>query len=136
MTLGDDVRTALPDFRIAAQSMLFDEGTITRKGAGAGTLDPVTGDWTPAAATTVYSGACRVRKPDALAQQFVFGDVSTTVSRFLVDLPTDAPLAVVGDIFMLTTSDDPQIVNVPMRVVSIIGKSVLIYRQLGLEVVQ
>jgi hypothetical protein len=136
VTLGDDVMSVVPDFRLAAQSMMIDEGTIKRPGAGTGTLDPVTGDWTPAAGTTIYTGRCRVRRPDAMQQQVVFGDISTTVSRYVVNLPSDSPLMAVGDVFTLTDSDDPEILDVPMRVVSVLGKSVLMYRQLGLEAIE
>lgn len=136
MTLGDDVLSVVPDLRIAAQSMMIDEGTIKRPGTGTGTLDPVTGDWTPAAGTTIYTGRCRVRRPDAQQQQVVFGDISTTISRFVVNLPSNAPLVAVGDVFTLTATDDPEILNVAMRVVSVVAKSVLMYRQLGLEVVE
>lgn len=136
MTLGDDVMSAVPDMRDAALSMLIDEGTISRPGTGGGTIDPVTGDYTPPAGTTIYDGRCRVRHPTAQEQQVVFGDINTTVSRYTVDLPYDAPLVAVGDVFTLTSTADPELAGVPMRVASIVGKSVLIYRQLGLEVIE
>src|SRR5690606_16067671 len=52
----------LDSMRETSVSALPDECVITRTGEG-GTLDPDTGIWAPAAATTVYSGACRVRPP-------------------------------------------------------------------------
>lgn len=130
------VRVLMQDGRRLAAELLIDEGTITRPGGGAGTIDPVTGDYTPSALSAVYSGACRVRKPDAITQQVVFGDVSATVARYVVNLPYDAPLMQVGDVFTLTSSDDPEILNVGMRVASVVGKSALMYRQLGIEVIE
>lgn len=131
------VLSIMRDGRQIARTLLVDEGTITRKGAGAGTLDSVTGDWTPAAATTVYSGACRVRKPaTGREEQIVFGDINTTVTRHIVNLPSDAPIIDLGDVFALTSTNDPQILNVAMRVVSVTSKTVLMYRQLGLELIE
>jgi hypothetical protein len=127
----------MQDGRQLAVTLLLDVGVIKRPGTGTGTLDPVTGDWTPPpGTTTVYSGRCRVRRPDALQQQVVFGDISATVSRYLVDLPFNVAPIAIGDVLTLTESDDPEILNVAMRVVSVVGKSVLMYRQLGLEVVE
>lgn len=136
MTLGDDVMSVVPDMREAAVTLLLDQGTISRPGTGSGTIDPITGDYTPPAGTTLYSGSCRVRHPTAQEQQVVFGDINTTVSRYTVDLRYDAPLVEVGDVFTLTVTADPELADVPMRVASIVGKSVLIYRQLGLEVIE
>jgi hypothetical protein len=130
------VEEAMMAGRQLAVTLLVDVGTINRPGTGPGSIDPVTGDWTPPTSTSVYSGPCRVRRPDALSEQFVFGDISTTVSRFTVDLPHDCPLVAVGDVFTLTTTVDPEIAGVAMRVVSIVAKSVLMYRQLGLEIVE
>ncbi len=126
----------MQDGRQLAVLLLLDEGTLTRPGTTSGTIDPVTGDYTPSAGTVVYSGPCRVRKPGLEALQLVFGDISTTVARYLVNLPHDAPLMQVGDVFTLTSSDDPEILGVGMRVVSVVGKSVLMYRQLGIEVIE
>lgn len=129
------VEEAMQAGRQLALTLLVDEGTLTRPGEG-GTIDPVTGDWTPASAATVYDGPCRVRKPDGIAQQVVFGDVNTTVERFLVDLPVDVALLNVGDVFTATLSADPELVGRSMRVVAIVAKSVLMYRQAGLEAVE
>lgn len=131
------VQEAMQAGRQLAATLLVDVGTITRKGVGPGTLDPVTGDWTPAVATTVYSGACRVRKPTTgREEQIVFGDINTTVTRHIVNLPSDAPIINLGDVFALTSTNDPQILNVAMRVVSVTSKTVLMYRQLGLELIE
>lgn len=136
MTLGDDVMSVVPDMRLAAESMMIDEGTITRPSGDGGTTDPVTGEWIPDAPATVYTGRARLRQTTAQDQQIVFGDINTTVSRYTVSLPHDAPLVEVGDIFKLTETSDPEVLNVSMRVVIVVGKSVLMYRQLGVEVVE
>jgi uncharacterized protein DUF6093 len=137
MTLGDDVMRVLPDFRLAAQSLMVDTGIITRPGTGGGTIDPITGDFTPPASTSIYNGPCRVRRPStAQEQEIVFGDVNVAVSRYVVNLPHDAPLIAIGDVFKLTVTDDPEILDVPMRVAVVVGKSMLMYRQIGLEVLE
>jgi hypothetical protein len=131
------VESLMQDGRQLAATLLLDTGTIIRPGTGPGTIDPGTGDWSPPTPTAIYNGRCRVRRPStAQEQELVFGDVNTTVSRYTVDLPYDAPLVAVGDVFTLTVTNDPEIVNTPMRVMTIVGKSVLMYRQLGLEAVE
>lgn len=123
--------------RALAIQLQGDVGTVTRPGAIPGTIDPDTGVFTPPAATTVYDGQCRVRKPTtALEQEIVFGDVNVTVSRYVVSLPHDAPLMSIGDVFTLTATDDPEILGVPMRVAVVVGKSVLMYRHIGVEVIE
>lgn len=122
--------------RALAEQLQGDSGLITRPAATPGTIDG-SGVYTPTAAATVYTGPCRVRRPTtAQEQQIVFGDINVTVARFIVNLPYDAPHVAIGDVFTLTVSDDPQILGVPMRVAVVIAKSVLMYRQLGLEVIE
>lgn len=123
--------------RALADELQVDTGVITRAGSGPATIAPGTAVLTPAAPTTIYNGQCRVRKPTtALEQEIVFGDVNVTVSRFIANLPYDAPLIDIGDVFTLTASVDGEIRGVPMRVVTVVGKTVLMYRQLGLEVIE
>lgn len=130
------VELAMQAGRLLAVTLLLDQGTISRPGTGSGTIDPITGDFTPPAGSVVYSGPCRVRHPTAQEQQIIFGDLNATRSRYTVDLPFDAPLIAVGDVFTLTATTDAEILDVPMRVATVIGKSVLMYRQLGLEVIE
>lgn len=123
--------------RALANELQGDTGIITRAGSGPGTIAPATAVYTPPAPTTIYNGQCRVRKPTtALEQEIVFGDVNVTVARYVVNLPYDAPLIEIGDVFTLTVSDDGEIRGVPMRVATVVGKSMLLYRQLGLEVIE
>lgn len=122
--------------RALADQLQGDTGTITRPAATPGTIDG-SGVYTPNPSTTIYTGPCRVRKPTtALEQQIVFGDVNVTVARFIVNLPHDTPHVNIGDVFQLTVTDDPAILGVPMRVAVVVAKSVLMYRQLGLEVIE
>lgn len=123
------------DGRQFAQTLMPDLGTISR-GSGSGTVDPVTGVYTPGVAVVVYSGCCRVRKPNQVEQQTVFGDLSVTVSRYLVNVPFDAPLLQKGDVFVLGQTADGELRGVPMRVTVVGGKSVLVFRQLGVEVIE
>lgn len=122
--------------RALAVQLQGDTGTITRPATSSGTIDG-SGVYTPPSSTVVYTGPCRVRRPTtAQEQQIVFGDINVTVARFVVNLPYDAPHIAIGDVFKVTVTNDPQIVNVPMRVAVVIAKSVLMYRQLGLEVIE
>lgn len=131
-------QSIMQDGRRIARSLLVDQGTITRPGVGPGTIDPVSGDWTPPAATTIYTGDCRLRAASMMVREqlVVFGDISATLTRHIVSLPHDAPLVDIGDVFSLTVTEDPEILNVPMRVVAIVSKSILMYRQLGLELIE
>lgn len=129
--------SAMRDGRQIARTLLLDVGTITRPGSGSGTLDPSSNDYTPPASTTIYTGACRVRKPTTgREEQIVFGDINTTITRHIVNLPVEAPIVNLGDVFTLTSTNDPQILNVALRVVAVVSKSVLMYRQLGLELIE
>lgn len=130
----DVVGLAAAGSAIAGQ-LMPDLGTVSR-GSGPGTIDPVTGVYTPGAASVAYSGKCRVRKPNQIEQQTVFGDLSVTVIRYLVNVPFDAPLLQIGDVFVLGQTADHEIAGVPMRVTAVVAKSVLIYRQLGVEVIE
>lgn len=136
MSLGDDVRQMVPEFRSAAVSLLADFGRIDRPGAG-GTIDPVTGVFTPAADSLVYEGPCRVRMQARSSEEAdVFGDTSVTTTRVLISFPYDIPDVEIDDVVIITESDDPHIGGRSFRVVAVPSSTFLMYREVGAEVVE
>lgn len=121
--MRDTITAALPDTCV-----------ITRPAAG-GTLDPVTGIWTPAAAAAVYTGACRVRQPTTEEFEKLFGDTQVTEVRYIGTLPHDSPVLAIGDRWAVTVSSDPQLLTAPLRVTRIAFGSWHLGRRVGLEIV-
>lgn len=114
---------------------LIDLAVITRPSDGEPLIDPDTFVLTPAAPTLVYNGRCRVKAPTQAEMVEVFGEAQVTVQRRIVRLPFDSPEIQIGDIFEATQSLDAEVLLTSMRVVAVIARSVLIYRDLGVEVV-
>ncbi len=94
-----------------------DECTITRPTAGEGSIDPGTGQWTPPAGVTVFTGACRVQ-PDTRARPTVVDtlDVSRHLRRYRASIPWDAPQVLVDDVLTVTRTHDPQLAGRPLLV--------------------
>lgn len=135
MTLGDEIRLALPDLRVHANSLMPDVAEIRRGGEG-GTLDPVTGVWTPTVGSLLYSGPCRVRTPSQAEQDLVFGDDQVTRTRYLGIFPHTVTDVGVDDTVTVTVSDDPMLQLRRLRVVGATVSTYLIERRLGLEAVE
>lgn len=114
-----DPQPLLRDGRVAHQQLMVDACTITR--AGASTLNRVTSVITPGAATTLYSGACRV-KPQRVPRNQQAGERLTVVARYEVALPFSA-LATddlqVGDTVTITTSGDTRLVGKTFAVMAV-----------------
>lgn len=105
--------------RIAHQQLMVDECTITR--AGPSTLDRATSVLTPGAATTLYSGPCRV-KPQRVPRSEEAGERLEVVARYELALPFDAVPASelrVGDTVTIIASGDPRLVQQRMAVMAI-----------------
>ncbi len=136
MSLGDDIALALPDWRIQAASIMGDTATIRGPGAGDGTIDPATGNWTPPTGSVVYTGPCRVRPPTGQEQSMVFGDDEVTRTRYVVVIPYDAPPVTLGSVVTVDESDDPMLDARALRVTHVPMASYLIARKLGAEIVE
>lgn len=127
--------TTVTDGRVLAAELMPDTGVITR-GAETGVLDPLTGIYTPSAGSVIHTGPCRVKTPSLVEQQVVFGDVSETRSRFIINFPHDIPEVLIDDRVAITVSDDAQVDTRRFKVTSVPSKSYLILRQLGVEVIE
>lgn len=91
---------------------------ITRT-AGDGTTTPG-GDWEPAAATTIYSGPCRVTSPPFSREQLVPAPgAQDTLRRYGVFVRWDAEEFAVGDHVEITDARDDLLIGKVFRVVDI-----------------
>ncbi len=88
MSLGADIAAALPELRRQAESMMRDTCTITRPGAQ--TWDDAAGAYTPGGAPVqLYSGPCRVRRPNVAEREALAGDADWTLTGAVVSIPVD-----------------------------------------------
>lgn len=121
--------------RTLIATLLADTGRISR-GGGPPVFDPATGTFTPAAATVVHEGPCRVRMPQTGGQSDIFGDAEVTTTRFLITFPHTIPDVLIDDVVTITVSDDPHIGGRAFRVVAVPSLTDLMYREVGVEVVE
>ena len=135
MTLADDVRHLTPDFRAEAESLMVDTATITRPG-GAPTFDPNTGQLTPAAGTVVYSGRCRLRQPTASECEVLFGEAQVSRTTFIVCVPYTTTGVQIGDVVIVTISDDPDVISRQCRITSVPLSTFTFYKGFPAEVVE
>lgn len=108
--IADDILQHVPEFRDQARSLMIDTASVTRSGSEP-VFDPDTGDLTPAASTTVYSGPCRLRQPTSGESEILFGDEQLTRTRFIACLPHDAAGLQVDDVITITASGDPDVLT-------------------------
>lgn len=97
--------------RLAHQQLMVDSCTISRPGTP--TLNRATSQLTPGAATTLYSGPCRL-KAQRIPRPEEAGERLTVVARYELALPF-ASLASdslrVGDTVTITASGDTRLVG-------------------------
>ena len=126
----------LDGMRATSRSALPDTVLITEPSEG-GTLDPVTGVFTPNAAAEVYAGPGRVRVPSSATEmERIFGDREVTVQRYIGVLPWDAVNIDRDHRLAVTDGTDPDIERRSFRVVAVASGSNHIDRLLGLEEVE
>lgn len=135
MVLGLDVASQVPFWRQEAESLMVDTGSISRPGEG-GTLDPVTGLWTPTPAAVVHTGPCRLRQPNTAEQEVVFGDELVTRQRWLVDFPHTVTEGRIGDVITITASDDPEAEARSFRIVAESAMTYNLYREYACEAIE
>ena len=88
MDLGADIAAALPELRDQAVSMMRDFCTITRPSAGE--WDEASGIYVPPGApVTLYSGPCRVRRPNLAEREALAGDADWTLTGAVLSIPVD-----------------------------------------------
>ena len=90
---------------------------ITRPGSGDGTL--VDGVWTPPAATTVYTGPCRVTPLSGNSRYVVAGEQRTILRGYEIAITWDATLIHEGDTCEVLTAQDPRLEGVQLRVLDV-----------------
>lgn len=127
------VRGVVQSGRRAMTSVLIDACTVTRASTSPPVYDPVTMQYTPAAPTAVFTGACWVRPAQAGANVVEAGDEPVTLRTFLVSLPWDCPTVEVDDMLTVTASLDPRLVGRPLRVVAVAYSTAHVRRQITVE---
>ena len=114
-----DPQPLLAAGRLAHQQLMVDACTISRPTTP--TLNRSTSVLTPGAATTLYSGACRL-KAQRVPRNEEAGERLTVVARYEVALPF-ASLAAddldVGDTVTITASGDTRLVGQLFRVLAV-----------------
>ena len=86
MSLGAAIAGALPGMRAEAESMMRDSCTITRPGGGE-TWDDATGGYLSGSSVILYSGRCRVRRPNVAEREALAGDADWTLLGAVVSIP-------------------------------------------------
>ncbi|MFJ8474203.1 DUF6093 family protein [Kitasatospora sp. NPDC094011] len=105
--------------RAAHQQLMLDTCTITRPGAPV--LDRTNSLLTPGPATTLYSGACRV-KTQRLPRDRRAGERLAVTARYEVALPFAATTGArlqIGDTLTITASGDTRLVGRAMAVMAV-----------------
>jgi len=108
MSLVDDVLSAIPDMRAAAESLMLDACTITRPGEPV--TDPDTGEVTNTA-TEVYSGKCKVQSKDSSTSSPEAGGHSFTVVSRQVHIPAGSADVLDDDVVTITAATLSQLVG-------------------------
>lgn len=108
--LADAIGTALPDLRVAAESLMTSTCTI-RADDGAEVTDPESGEVTRAPGTEVYSGPCRVRQPGNWGRTAEAGGEQISPNSFQVSVPFAVSTVERGHRVTVDASDDPQLVG-------------------------
>lgn len=134
MSLVDDILGTLPFLRTEAEKRMVDACTITR-GGGEDSFDPLTGEYTTPAGSTVYTGACEVQISDGLnARESEAGGTEITVSRVTVKVPISVEGVREGDMVTITASLlDADLVGQQFQVVAGFAKTFATCRRLQVE---
>ncbi len=122
--------------RQQALRLMVDTCTVTRRDpAAAPVMDPVTGIYSTAAQTTVYSGQCRLKGGSPIDHVKIAGEQPVTHARFVLSVPVDATQYQVDDTVHITASAlDPSMVGLLLRVRVVEPGSHITARRLGCEV--
>jgi hypothetical protein len=114
---------------------MFDACIITRASTNAPVLNETTGAYTAAAATTLYTGACRVKPRDNADQVVDAGGQAVSLFPYVVSVPVSAVAYAVDDIVTITASAlDPAMIGLSLRVRQPNLGSQVTARRLGCEV--
>jgi len=112
------VDSAIAYFEQAQRNLFRDTATVTRPGEG-GTLNPVSGAWTPATTTAVYAGKCLLRAFKWEGTDAQYGDVEVRMRGMEAKFPKDTAITF-DDIVVPTDSTyDSSLVGVSFRVTDV-----------------
>lgn len=115
--IGHVIRGSLTRVRAEAESLMFDTVEV-RRGGGEPITDPNTGVVTYPS-TLIYSGKARVHPETSVTgMEQNAGESRELLSAVKVEAPLSV-LAKTNDTVKVTASDDPALVNVQLRVVSV-----------------
>ena len=123
--------TAIARWRSREQRLFRSTCTVTRAAAGR-TFDPSTNTYTAAAAATVYSGPCMVRRTDRSGNDTEAGEREVRLQDLEVKLPADTAVAE-GDVVTVTASPDPALVGKTLRVTDVLSDDWQVNRRLAVE---
>ena len=126
------VGAALAAGRRLALDLMRDTCTVTRVTGTAG-VNEATGR-AVILDSTIYTGACQVRVPQAQPGTPEAGERVATVQQFIVKLPLASPEVKVGDLVQVTASPtDPELVGRTWRVAGLHHKTYSTARKLVCE---
>lgn len=92
--------------RARRESYMRSECQILRQ-VGERTWDPVAGEYTAAPESVVYAGKCHVKPTYTPAERdYSTGERELTIQAYEVVLPMSAPEVDIGDVVLITASDD------------------------------
>lgn len=116
--------------------LLLDTAEVSRGGAGAPVFDPDTGDYSSPAATVVHTGPCRVRSATQSEVEALFGERQVTISKYVIVFGVDTPQFEMDDtIRVIVATLDEHLPERRFRVVAVPSATTLMYRAVGVEVV-
>lgn len=110
------IDSAIARFRRRREQLHRDEASVMRPPATPGTLDPVTGEWTPAAPTRVYCGACTVRAFAWEGTDVFVGGTEVRLRRVRATFPADTDIQHNDMIIPSASTYDESLVGVSFRV--------------------
>lgn len=135
VTLADDVRQALPELRLQAESMMVDRADIVRS-AGVPVFNPATG-LLESSETTVYTDRpCWLRMPTTMETERLFGEEQVTTTRYVACFAYDTFGVQIGDVIRLTECEDVDALLREYRVVVTPTRTVGVLKNFGCETVE
>lgn len=133
-----DLVGALAGARTRALSVLIDAGRITLDPDrnDDATIDPVTLEVLPESvddAAQVWAGPCLLSPVTSGDNIPTAPDLSEQVVRYEARLPYDAPLPARGAVLTLTAAQDPALVGIPLRILTVQVATFEVFRVLTVE---
>ncbi len=123
--------------RAAAEELMVDACTVTRASAET-TFNTTTLQYTAVAATSVYTGKCRVRPSGGQAsdRQAQAGERQVSLWPFVVSVPISVTGLAVDDLVTVTASAlDADLGGLQLRIREVIQGTHITARRLGCEVI-